>query len=109
MNIRSNDTIVVLGGRERGKQGKVQRVLPKEGRVVVEGVNFVKRHTKPGPQMRQAGIVQKEAPLPISRVMLVCPHCSKPTRASMTFLNVSGQQTKARVCKQCHEVIDQTT
>ena len=109
MRIHSNDTVMVTGGRERGKRGKVQKVMPQEERVLVEGINLVKRHVRPNPQLRQAGIIQKEAPLPISRVMVVCPHCTKPTRAHMTFLNVSGKRTKVRVCRQCNEVIDQAS
>ena len=109
MKIRHNDTVVISGGKDRGKRGLVQRVLPKEGRVVVEGVNLVKRHTRPSPQVRQAGIVQKEAPLSISRVVLVCPQCNQGTRVGFTTLDISGKVTKVRVCKKCHEVVDQTT
>lgn len=109
MKIRSNDTVLVQGGRDQGKRGTVQRTIPKEDRVVVEGINLVKRHTRPSPQVRQAGVIQKEAPLHVSRVMLVCPHCDEAVRVGFTFLNVSGKRSKARVCKRCHEVIDQTS
>ncbi len=100
--IRRNDTIVVLAGKDKGKRGKVQRILTQEGRVIVEGINLVKRHLRPNPALRQAGIVQKEAALAISNVKLVCPSCSKPARIGSQLLE---DGTKTRVCKQCHEVI----
>ena len=79
--IRKNDNVVVLAGRDRGKRGRVLRVLPDKTRVVVEGVNFVKRHTRPNPQRNvKGGIVERESSLHLSNVQLVCPECSRPTR-----------------------------
>lgn len=103
MEIRRNDTVVVIAGRERGKRGKVRRTLPKAGRVVVEGVNIVKRHMKARPPARQAGIVDLEAPLHASNVMLVCTKCNRPTRVGHRFLE-DGR--KGRVCKRCGELVD---
>ncbi|MBM3933672.1 MAG: 50S ribosomal protein L24 [SAR202 cluster bacterium] len=103
MNVRKEDTVLVLRGRDRGKQGKVQQVLPKHGKVLVEGVNMVSRHAKASATVRQAGIIQKEMPLLAANVMLVCTHCSKPTRVGHRKL---ADGTKARVCKQCKEVIE---
>ena len=103
MRIRQNDTVEVISGRDAGKRGKVQLVLPSKGRVMVEGVNIVKRHQKPTSAMRQAGIIQKEAPIPFSKVMLVCQRCNKAVRVSHQFLE-DGR--KVRVCRRCHEIID---
>lgn len=103
MNIRREDKVLVIAGRERGKTGKVRQVLPKDERVVIEGVNVVKRHMKPkSTTARQAGIIEKEAPLHISNVALVCPKCEKPTRVGHRFL---PDGTKVRVCKRCDEQI----
>ena len=101
--IRKGDTVLVVVGKDRGKRGEVQRVLPTEDRLVVQGVNVVKRHQKGQPGVRQAGIVQKEAPLHQSKVALVCKHCGKPTRVGYRFLE-DGR--KVRVCRKCNEVLD---
>lgn len=103
MRIRKNDTVLIRSGKDRGKQGKVLRVLPTEGVLLVEGLNIVKRHTKPRSTVRQAGIIQKEAPLALSKVELVCPKCGKPAKTGQKFLE-DGK--KVRVCKECLEVID---
>jgi large subunit ribosomal protein L24 len=79
-HIRKNDLVEVLSGKEKGKTGKVLRVDPKKDRVLVEKVNFVKRHTKPTGRTRQGGIIQKEAPLHVSNVLLVCPKCNQGKR-----------------------------
>ena len=102
MQIRNNDTIVVIKGRDRGKQGKVQKVFPKDDRVLVEGVNVVMRHTKSSGRV-QAGIIQKELPIRVSNVMLICSHCNQPSRLGTVVL-ASGN--RARVCKKCQEVIE---
>ncbi|MBI2171235.1 MAG: 50S ribosomal protein L24 [Chloroflexi bacterium] len=103
MRVRQNDTVVVITGRDRSKQGKVQLVLSKESRVVVEGLNMVKRHQKPTAMMRQAGIIQKEAPMPLAKVMLVCPRCNKGVRVGYHTLE-DGR--KVRMCRKCKEMID---
>ena len=103
MKIRKDDEVLVITGDDRGKKGKVRRYYPGEDRLVVEGANMVKRHMKPRPNVRQAGIVEREAPIHVSDVMLICTKCNKPTRAG--FLILEGGN-KARVCKKCHEVID---
>lgn len=102
-HVRRGDTVVVISGKDRGKKGKVQRVLPVKRRVVVEGVNIVKRHQKPTRQVMQGGIIEKEAPIHISNVMLVCPRCSRPTRVGRKVLE-DGR--RLRVCKRCGEVVD---
>lgn len=97
MNIRKDDNVVVLSGKDKGKQGKVLIADPKHGKVIVEGVNVASCHVKPRKQDEQGGIIKKETPLYVSKVMLVCPKCNKPTRIGY---KVSGKDKK-RVCKKC--------
>ncbi len=103
MRIRKNDTVLVIAGKERGKKGKVRFVHPKNERVLVEGINFIKRHTRAMRQVRQAGIIEREAPIHMSDVMLLCSKCNHPTRVGFRFLE-GGK--KVRTCHVCHEVID---
>ena len=103
MRVRREDTVEVIAGKDKGKRGKVQRVFPKESRVVVEGANLMKRHVRPSPTVRQAGIVQREAPFHVSNVMIVCSHCNRAVRTGHKFLE-DGK--KVRVCRSCQEVID---
>ena len=108
MHVRTGDNVLVIGGRERGKTGEISRVIVKNERVVVGGVNLVKRHMKPRPGVAQAGIVEKEAALHVSNVMLICPSCNKPARAGHRILapgTGKGQERVERVCKRCGEVI----
>jgi large subunit ribosomal protein L24 len=102
-NIRRDDTVMVIAGKDRGKSGKVNRVIREKDRVVVAGVNIATKHVKNRPGIRQAGIIHVEAPLHISNVMLMCPHCAKPTRVGHRF---QEDGTKVRVCKRCDGVID---
>ncbi len=97
MNVKKNDTVVVLSGKDKGKQGKVLSVDPKAGKVIVEKINVASRHTKPRKQGEEGGILKKETPLYASKVMTVCPKCSKPTRVAH---KVEGGK-KVRVCKHC--------
>ena len=97
MSIKKDDTVVVITGKDKGQRGKVLTVIPKEGKVVVEKINLVSRHTKPRKQGDEGGIIQKEAPLYACKVMHVCPKCDKPTRAASKM--VDGK--KVRVCKHC--------
>ena len=98
LSIKSGDTVVVLSGKDKGKQGKVMSVMPDAGKVVVEKINMVSRHTKPRKQGDQGGILQKEAPIYACKVQRVCPKCSKPTRPAHKLL-AGGK--KVRVCKKC--------
>jgi large subunit ribosomal protein L24 len=103
-NIKKNDNVVVIAGRDRGKRGRVLRVVPLKGRVIVEGVNFIKRHTRPNPQKNvKGGIVEREAALSVSNVQLVCPECSAPTRVGRQQL---GDGRRVRVCRKCKGVVD---
>lgn len=101
--IKRDDVVLVIGGRDRGKQGTVRTVLARESRLVVQGVNMVKRHQKPQAQGTQAGIIEKEAPIHVSKVMLVCKSCRKPARVGF---GVRPDGAKSRVCRECGEFID---
>lgn len=103
MKIRKNDEVVVIRGDDRGKKGKVHRSFPRESRVLVEGVHVAKRHMKPRGNIRQAGIIEREAPVHVSKVMLVCTKCHRPTRVGLLTLE---DGSRVRVCKKCREVVD---
>jgi large subunit ribosomal protein L24 len=100
VHVRKGDTALVIAGKNAGKKGKVLMVVPDKSRVVVEGVNVVKRHTRANQKMPQGGIMQKEAPIHSSNVMLFCSKCNKPTRISKKILD-NGE--KIRICKKCGE------
>jgi large subunit ribosomal protein L24 len=101
--IKKNDKVVVRAGKEKGKIGTVLRVDSERGRAIVEKVNVVKRHSKPGGKNAQGGIVEKEAPVHISNLMLVCTKCAEPSRLGKKRLE---DGSSARVCKKCGEFID---
>ena len=102
--IRRNDNVVVITGKDRGKRGRVLKVEPAKNRLVVEGVNFIKRHTKPNPQRQiKGGVVEREASLHASNVQFVCPECGKPTRLGRKIL---GDGRKVRICRKCEGVVD---
>jgi large subunit ribosomal protein L24 len=103
MKIRKNDNVLVIAGKDRGKKGKVRQAFPKEGKVIVEGANMIKRHSRTKGQARQAGIIELEAPLDVAKVMLICSKCNNLARVGVRFLE-DGK--KARVCRACNEVID---
>jgi len=102
-HVRRGDTVAIIAGRERGKRGKVLRVLPGAGRVVVEKVNMMKKHQKPTQKLRQGGIIEREAALALANVLLVCGRCDQPSRAGIKVL---GDGRKVRVCRRCGETID---
>ena len=103
--IRKNDTVVVIAGKEKGKRGKVLIVLPAKNRVIVERVNFIKRHQRPTQKVRQGGIIEREGSLHVSNVMLVCGKCGKPTRTGSQAL---ADGRRARVCRRCGEIVDKS-
>ena len=103
MKIRKNDNILVINGKDRGKKGKVRFAYPKHERILVEGINFIKRHTRARRQVRQAGIIEREAPIHVSNVMLLCSKCNHPARVGFRFLE-DGR--KVRICRVCNEVLD---
>lgn len=100
--IIKNDTVKVISGNHKGKVGKVLKVFPKTNRIIVEKVNLVKRHQKPRSQTDPGGILEKEASVHVSNVLLVCPKCSKPARTGVGSL---ADGKKVRVCKSCKEML----
>ncbi len=101
--IRKNDQVIVLKGKERGKTGKVIRLIPDKAMVVIEKLNIAKQHTRPSAKNRQGGIIEKENPLSISNVMLICEKCKGPVKVAKKYLD-NGK--KVRFCKKCGEVLD---
>ena len=99
IHVKTGDKVVVLSGKDKGKQGKILEVSPKEGKVIIEGVNQAQKHVKPRRMGEQGGIITVEAPMYASKVMLVCPKCSQPTRLAHKI--VDGK--KMRLCKKCGE------
>ena len=98
LKIRKGDRVRVLSGKDRGKEGEVMRALPREGKVIVEGVNIARKSQRPTRTTQQGGIIDKDMPIQVSNVALVCPSCGKPTRVGYK-IDASGD--KARVCKKC--------
>ena len=102
-HVKKDDQVIVIAGKEKGKTGKILRVITKKERVLVEKVNFVKRHTRPSSQTRQGGILEKEAPIHASNVMIICTKCNLPVKVGRKILE-DGK--KVRYCKKCGELID---
>ena len=103
MKIKKDDTVLVITGKDKGKKGKVRFAYPDKQRVMVEGVNMIKKHTKAKQQVRQAGIIEREAPVNAASVMLICSKCNKPTKVGYRILQ-DGR--KARICRACGEVVE---
>jgi len=101
MKIKKGDQVLIIKGKDRGRVGKVIKALPKEGRVVIEGLNLVKKHIKPRRGGEKGKIIEIPRPIYVSNVKLICPHCSKPTRVGYRF---EGQEKK-RFCKKCQKLI----
>ncbi len=111
MNVRKDDQVLVISGNYRGMRGTVLKVFPDKNRVIVEGVNFIKRHTRPSAQNQQGGIVEKEASINASNVLVICPKCSETTKVGVKVVTDSRTDRKARVryCKKCGEMMVKTT
>jgi len=103
LGLKKNDTVLIITGDEKGKKGRVLGVDPGNNRLLVERLNMIKKHMKPSKKYSQGGIIEKEAPVHMSNVMLVCPKCSKPTRIGNSILE-NGK--KIRSCRKCGEVVD---
>jgi large subunit ribosomal protein L24 len=103
VHVRRGDTVGVIAGREKGKRGKVLRVLTDKARVLVEHVNMIKKHQRPTQKLRQGGIIEREGPLALSNVLVVCSRCDKPSR---TGIKILGDGRKVRTCKRCGEAVD---
>jgi len=104
LGIKKEDTVLVIAGREKGKKGRVLSVMPAKSSLIIEKINIIKRHMKPNRKYAQGGIIEKEAPINMSNVILVCPKCNKSTRIANLVME-NGK--KVRTCKKCKEVIDQ--
>src|SRR5438477_12457902 len=111
MNIKKGDTVLIITGKDKGKEGTVSRALPQINKVIVEGRNVVKKHVRPQGQTRQGGIIEKAMPLHVSNVMLKCTECGKPTRVGHEYRKsgVDQKLRKVRVCKKCQKVIEDRT
>jgi large subunit ribosomal protein L24 len=103
MRLHSNDNVLVTKGRDRGKQGRIARVLTKQQKVVVEGINVATRHQKAAGAFKQGGKIEKEMPIPVSNVALICESCTKPTRIGYRRL---ADGNKVRFCTKCEEIIE---
>ena len=109
MHVKTGDEVLILAGKDKGRRGKIKRSLPSDGRVVVEGLNIVKRHMKPRGPGKPGGIIEMEAAIDVSNVMLICPSCGKASRTGKRFLEEvdhKGRQKKVRFCKACDATID---
>ena len=118
MKIHKGDVVHILAGKDRGKEGRVIDARPRDGKVIVENLNIVKRHTKPqpirdssrmgGPTMEPGGVIEKPAPVDVSNVMIVCPACNRPTRIGITTKEIKGRKVRVRVCRRadCGQEID---
>ncbi len=101
--LKRNDTVKVLTGRDKGKSGKILQILPHKNCALVEGVNFIKKHIRQTKQDQKGGIIQKESPVKISNLILVCKNCGKPSRVG--FKIMSDGASRARMCRKCKEII----
>lgn len=109
MHVKKGDEVLVIAGKNKDQRGKIKESLPSANRVVIEGVNMIKRHTKARGPGRPGGIIEREAPLHASNVMLICPNCGRAARTGSRFLEETdhkGRPRKVRFCKSCQEVVD---
>jgi large subunit ribosomal protein L24 len=111
MNIKKGDTVLIIAGKDKGKQGTVSRAMPQVNKVIVEGLNVVKKHARPQGQTRQGGVIEKAMPLQVSNTMLICTECGEPTRVGHERRPVGADQKvrSVRLCKKCHKVIEDRT
>ncbi len=101
--IKKDDMVMVISGKEKGKSGKVLKVIPKKNRALVEKVDIIKRHSRPSPKAPRGGIVEKEGSLHLSNLMIICSKCSRPTRIGKKVLGEEGE--RVRICKRCGEIL----
>ncbi len=108
MKIKKGDTVLIITGKDRGKQGTVSRAMPQDHKVIVEGLNIVKKHVRPQGQTRQGGVIEKAMPIQVSNTMLICTECGEPTRVALDRrpLGTDQKLRPVRVCKKCHKVIE---
>jgi len=108
MKIKKGDTVLIITGKDRGKQGTVSRAMPQDNKVIVEGLNIVKKHVRPQGQTRQGGVIEKAMPIQVSNTMLICTECGEPTRVALDRrpLGTDQKLRPVRVCKKCNKVIE---
>jgi len=108
MKIKKNDSVKVIKGKDKGKKGKVLKVFPKEGKIIVEGINLLVKHVRPKKEREKGQRIQFPAAMDISKVMLVCPRCNKTTRVGYKVVpkTETKKRKKVRICKKCKEVVD---
>ena len=106
MNIKKNDSVIVISGNSKGKAGKVLKVFREHERAIIEGVNMIKRHSRPSQRNPQGGIIQKAAPIHVSNIMIVCPKCGKPSRVGHASVSdaATGRKQTMRLCRSCEEM-----
>ena len=111
MNIKKGDTVLIIAGKDKGKDGVISRAMPQVSKVIVEGHNIVKKHIRPQGQTRQGGVIEKAMPLHVSNVMLKCTECGEPTRVAHERrpMGVDQKLRPVRVCKKCQKVIQDRT
>ncbi|MBV9688485.1 MAG: 50S ribosomal protein L24 [Ktedonobacteraceae bacterium] len=111
MNIKKGDTVLIITGKDRGKEGLISRAMPQVSKVIVEGRNIAKKHIRPQGQTRQGGIIEKAMPIHVSNVMLKCTECGQPTRVAHDRrpLGTDGKLRSVRICKKCQKVIQDRT
>jgi large subunit ribosomal protein L24 len=110
MHVKTGDEVLIITGKDKGKRGKIREAMPKENRVIVEGLNIIKRHTKARGPGKPGGIIEMEAPLQVSNVMLICPKGNHAARTGVRLLEETdhkGRARKVRFCKVCGEVVDE--
>ena len=107
MKVHKDDQVVVTSGNDRGKKGRVLKVFPESNKIIVEGINFIKRHTRPNQKQPQGGIITKEAPINVSNVMVICPKCSEMTKIGIKKItdDTKGKTHRVRYCKKCDEML----
>jgi large subunit ribosomal protein L24 len=103
LHVKKDDLVMIVAGKDKGKSGKVLRVMPDKGRVLVENLNLIKRHTRPSRSSSEGGIIEKEAPIALSNVQLLCQGCNKPARTGLRELE---DGSKVRFCKKCNEIVN---
>jgi large subunit ribosomal protein L24 len=109
MHVKTGDEVLVIAGKEKGKRGKIKQAMPRKSRVVVEGLNVIKRHMKARGMGKPGGIIEMEAPIHVSNVMLICPSCGRASRSGKRFLEEldhKGRPRKVRYCKACESTIE---
>ncbi|MDD3735045.1 MAG: 50S ribosomal protein L24 [Candidatus Pacebacteria bacterium] len=105
MKIKKGDQVLIIVGKDKGRKGKVLKSFPKENKIVVEGLNLIKKHQKPRKQGEKGQVLNVAAPLDVSNVKILCPRCGKPTRVGYKLVSIKGKSKKNRICKKCNSII----